>query len=319
MARIAFYAIIAAAISAGRTAGVRHESGEYNMDPWLGNAKATSEVLRRHDIRIKKKFGQNFLIDRNILEKIPKAAGITKDDLVLEIGPGIGTLTQYLSVSAREVISVEIDRTLLPVLEDTLDGFDNVTVINDDILKVDIAKLAEERNSGRSLKIAANLPYYITTPIIMGILESGAPADTMVFMVQKEVADRISAQPGGKEYGVLSLAVQYYCETYTAADVPPESFIPRPEVFSSVVVLKKREEKTAVRDEALMFRLIRTAFSQRRKTLMNCLRSSKELGLGKEEAEALIEKAGLEPNIRGEALPLETYAKMADIIASDFC
>ena len=289
------------------------------MEPWLGNAKATAEVLRRHDIRIKKKFGQNFLIDKNVLEKIPEAAGITKDDLVLEIGPGIGTLTQYLSANAREVISVEIDKSLLPVLEDTLQGFDNVTIINDDILKVDITKLAEERNGEKPIKIAANLPYYITTPIIMGILESGAPADTMVFMVQKEVADRISADPGGKEYGVLSLAVQYYCETYTAVDVPPESFIPRPEVYSSVVVLKKREKKIPVKDETLMFRLIRTAFSQRRKTLMNCLRSSKELGLGKEEAEALIEKTGLEPNIRGEALPLETYAKMADILSSEFC
>ena len=289
------------------------------MEPWLGNAKATAEVLRRHDIRIKKKFGQNFLIDKNVLEKIPEAAGITKDDLVLEIGPGIGTLTQYLSVNAREVISVEIDKTLLPVLGDTLQGFDNVTIINDDILKVDITKLAEERNGEKPIKIAANLPYYITTPIIMGILESGAPADTMVFMVQKEVADRISADPGGKEYGVLSLAVQYYCETYTAVDVPPESFIPRPEVYSSVVVLKKREKKIPVKDETLMFRLIRTAFSQRRKTLMNCLRSSKELGLGKEEAEALIEKTGLEPNIRGEALQLETYAKMADILSSEFC
>jgi len=289
------------------------------MEPWLGNAKATAEVLRRHDIRIKKKFGQNFLIDKNVLEKIPEAAGITKDDLVLEIGPGIGTLTQYLSANATEVISVEIDKSLLPVLEDTLQGFDNVTIINDDILKVDITKLAEERNGEKPIKIAANLPYYITTPIIMGILESGAPADTMVFMVQKEVADRISADPGGKEYGVLSLAVQYYCETYTAVDVPPESFIPRPEVYSSVVVLKKREKKIPVKDETLMFRLIRTAFSQRRKTLMNCLRSSKELGLGKEEAEALIEKAGLEPNIRGEALPLETYAKMADILSSEFC
>ncbi len=290
-----------------------------NMEPWLGNAKATAEVLRRHDIRIKKKFGQNFLIDKSVLEKIPEAAGITKDDLVLEIGPGIGTLTQYLSANAREVISVEIDKSLLPVLEDTLQGFDNVTIINDDILKVDITKLVEERNGEKPIKIAANLPYYITTPIIMGILESGAPADTMVFMVQKEVADRISADPGGKEYGVLSLAVQYYCETYTAVDVPPESFIPRPEVYSSVVVLKKREKKIPVKDETLMFRLIRTAFSQRRKTLMNCLRSSKELGLGKEEAEALIEKTGLEPNIRGEALPLETYAKMADILSTEFC
>ncbi len=283
------------------------------MKPWLGNPAATTEILKKYNIRAQKRFGQNFLIDEHVLKKIPEAAKITKDDFVLEIGPGIGTLTQYLAECAREVMTVEIDKNLLPVLDETLRDFDNVTVVNEDILQLDLKAVAEEKNGGRPIKIAANLPYYITTPIIMGILESGAPVESQTFMVQKEVAERMAASHGGKDYGALTLAVQYYCEAVLNANVPPNCFIPRPDVYSAVITLKTREKKIDVADERVMFRLIKAAFSQRRKTLMNCLRNSQELSLTKEEAEALLTKAEIPLNIRGEALSLSDYARLTNI------
>lgn len=281
------------------------------IQPWLGNAKATSEVIRRFGIRTRKRFGQNFLIDSRVLDKIITAAEITEEDFVLEIGPGIGTLTQYLSCAAKEVLAVEIDRDLVRVLEETLAGFDNVTVLNEDILKTDLIKISEERNGGRPLKVVANLPYYITTPIIMGLLESGAPIDSMTFMVQKEVAQRMCASPGTKDYGALTLAVSYRCEAKSCADVPPNCFIPRPDVTSSVISLKKRTETIPVSDEARMFTLIKAAFSTRRKTLVNCIAQSPDLNMGKEEAKELLAAAGFNENIRGEQLSLEDFARLA--------
>ncbi|MBR3396397.1 MAG: 16S rRNA (adenine(1518)-N(6)/adenine(1519)-N(6))-dimethyltransferase RsmA [Lachnospiraceae bacterium] len=286
------------------------------IKPWLGNAKATAGILKKYGIHTKKKYGQNFLIDERVLEKIIEAAGITKDDFVLEIGPGIGTLTQYLGAAAGEVLAVEVDKSLLPVLEETLSGFDNVTVLYADILKTDLQKIAEEKNGGRPIRIVANLPYYITTPIIMGILESRAPVSSQTFMVQKEVAERMAAAPGGKEYGALSLAVQYYCTTELNANVPPNCFIPRPDVQSTVITLTTRREKTAVADEELLFRVIRAAFAMRRKTLVNCLKSSQDLNLSRAEAEKLLADTGLEQNIRGEALSLEDFVRLTDRLAA---
>ena len=237
--------------------------------PYLGNSKNTIEVLQKYDFVFQKKFGQNFLIDSHVLDKIVSAAGITKDDFVLEIGPGIGTMTQYLAASARKVFAVEIDKALIPILEDTLKEFDNVQVINQDILKVDIKKLAEEHNDGKPIKVVANLPYYIT-PIIMGLFESEVPIDSITVMVQKEVADRMKVGPGTKDYGALSLAVQYYAEPYIVANVPPNCFMPRPKVGSAVIRLTRHEKPPVeVADEKLMFRLIRASFNQRRKTLAN--------------------------------------------------
>ena len=285
------------------------------MRPWLGDAKATAGVLKKFGIHTKKKYGQNFLIDERVLKRITEAACITKEDLVLEIGPGIGTLTQYLSEAAGEVIAVEVDKSLIPVLEETLAGFENVTVLNEDILKTDLKRIADEKNGGRPFKIVANLPYYITTPIIMGILESSAPVSSQTFMVQKEVAGRMAAAPGSKEYGALSLAVQYYCTAELNANVPPNCFIPRPDVHSTVITLKTREEKPAVSDEALLFKVIKAAFAMRRKTLVNCLKSSQDLGLNKEEAENLLKDAGLEPLIRGEELSLDDFIRLTDLLA----
>ncbi len=283
-------------------------------EPWLGKPSATLEILKRYDIRIKKKFGQNFLIDSRVLDKIIEAAEISPEDVVLEIGPGIGTLTQYLAAAAKEVIAVEIDRTLEPVLKETLSGFPNVTVLFEDILKVDLCELANERNGGKPFKIVANLPYYITTPIVMGILESRVPVRSMTFMVQKEVAERMAAKPGGKDYGALTLAVQYYCTAELNANVPQNCFIPRPDVTSAVITLKAREEKIDVSDEPLLFTLIRAAFAMRRKTLVNCLAASKELGISKEQAARLLGELGLDPNIRGEALTLEQFCALTDKI-----
>ena len=282
--------------------------------PYLGNSKNTIEVLQKYDFVFQKKFGQNFLIDSHVLDKIVSAAGITKDDFVLEIGPGIGTMTQYLAASARKVFAVEIDKALIPILEDTLKEFDNVQVINQDILKVDIKKLAEEHNDGKPIKVVANLPYYITTPIIMGLFESQVPIDSITVMVQKEVADRMKVGPGTKDYGALSLAVQYYAEPYIVANVPPNCFMPRPKVGSAVIRLT-RHEKPPVEgaDEKLMFRLIRASFNQRRKTLANGLKNSQELNYTKEQVESAITECGLPLNIRGEALTLEQFAKLSDI------
>ena len=282
----------------------------------LGIPQNTIEVLQKYNFNFQKKFGQNFLIDTHVLEKIIEESGITKDDFVLEIGPGIGTMTQYLCENAREVAAVEIDKNLIPILADTLSAYDNVEVINDDILKVDINKLAEEKNGGKPIKVVANLPYYITTPIIMGLFESHVPIDSITIMVQKEVADRMQVGPGTKDYGALSLAVQYYAKPYIVANVPPNCFMPRPKVGSAVIRLERYENPpVTVKDEKLMFRLIRASFNQRRKTLANGLKNSPELDYTKEEIEAAIEALGRGASIRGEALTLEEFAKLADLLS----
>jgi 16S rRNA (adenine1518-N6/adenine1519-N6)-dimethyltransferase len=281
----------------------------------LSNPQKTIEVIQKYGFDFQKKFGQNFLIDSHVLDKIIAAAQITKDDFVLEIGPGIGTMTQYLAEAAREVMAVEIDRNLIPILEETLAPYDNITILNQDILKTDIAAIANERNGGRPIKVVANLPYYITTPIIMGLFESGVPLDNITVMVQKEVALRMQAGPGTKDYGALSLAVQYYAEPYIAANVPPNCFIPRPNVGSAVIRLTRHQEKPVqVQDEKLMFALIRASFNQRRKTLVNGLKNSPELSFSKEEIQAALERTGLKENVRGEALTLEQFAALADAL-----
>ena len=282
-------------------------------EPTLGNPQNTIAVLQKYNFVFQKKFGQNFLIDTHVLDKIIRAAEITKDDFVLEIGPGIGTMTQYLACAAGKVAAVEIDRALIPILEDTLDGYDNVTIINNDILKVDIAKLAEEENGGRPIKVVANLPYYITTPIIMGLFEKHVPLKSITVMVQKEVADRMQTGPGSKDYGALSLAVQYYAEPYIVANVPPNCFMPRRKVGSAVIRLERYEEPPVkVRDEKMMFRIIRASFNQRRKTLANGLKNSAELDFTKEEIESAIGALGKGASVRGEALTLEEFAKLSD-------
>ena len=283
--------------------------------PYLGNPQKTIEVIQKYEFAFQKKFGQNFLIDTHVLDKIISAAEITKDDLVVEIGPGIGTMTQYLACAAREVVAIEIDKMLIPILQDTLSEYDNVTVINEDVLKVDLNKLAEEKNGGRPVKVVANLPYYITTPIIMGLFENHVPLHSITIMVQKEVADRMRMGPGTKDYGALSLAVQYYAEPYLVANVPPNCFMPRPNVGSAVIRLTVHENPpVTVRDENLMFRLIRASFNQRRKTLANGLKNSPELHYSKEQIEEAIEKLGTSPSVRGEALTLEQFALLADIL-----
>ena len=284
-------------------------------EPTLGSPQNTIAVLQKYNFVFQKKFGQNFLIDTRVLDKIIRSAEITKDDFVLEIGPGIGTMTQYLACAAGKVVAVEIDRALIPILADTLDGYDNVTVINEDVLKVDIAKLAEEQNGGRPIKIVANLPYYITTPIIMGLFEKNVPIKSITVMVQKEVADRMQVGPGTKDYGALSLAVQYYAKPYIVANVPPNCFMPRPKVGSAVIRLERYEEPPVqVKDERLMFRIIRASFNQRRKTLANGLKNSPELDFTKEEIEAAIETLGKGASVRGEALTLEEFARLSDVL-----
>ena len=286
--------------------------------PTLGNPQNTIEILQKYNFNFQKKFGQNFLIDEHVLDKIIRAAEITKDDYVLEIGPGIGTMTQYLACAAREVTAVEIDRALIPILEDTLKEYDNVSIINEDILKVDIAALAKEKNGGRPIKVVANLPYYITTPIIMGLFESHVPLESITVMVQKEVADRMQVGPGTKDYGALSLAVQYYAEPYIVANVPPNCFMPRPAVGSAVIRLTRHQKPPVeVMDEKLMFRLIRASFNQRRKTLANGLKNSRELNLSKEVITAAIEKLGKGSSVRGEALDLEEFARLTNIIKEE--
>lgn len=281
----------------------------------LGNPQNTIEILKKYNFRFQKKFGQNFLIDTHVLEKIIASAGITREDFVLEIGPGIGTMTQYLCENARHVMAVEIDQNLIPILKDTLSSYDNVTVVNEDILKLDIARVAEEYNQGKSVKVVANLPYYITTPIIMGLFESHVPLESITVMVQKEVAERMQSGPGTKDYGALSLAVQYYSEAEIVANVPPNCFMPRPNVDSSVIRLTcHRKPPVRVKDEKLMFRLIRASFNQRRKTLQNGLSNDGGLHISKEQAAQAIEKLGVSPTIRGEALTLEQFAALSNII-----
>ena len=280
--------------------------------PWLCSGAATADVLRTNAIRFKKRYGQNFLTDERVIGKILAAAEVGPRDFILEIGPGIGTLTQYLADNAGKVAAVEIDSSLIPVLEKNLFCWDNVVLINDDFLNIGAKKLAEEYNEGRPIKVVANLPYYITTPIIMNILESRAPVESVTILIQKEVAERMCASPGTKEYGALTLAVQYYSEVEIKALVPPNCFIPRPEVTSAVVNLRMKEKTPAVKDEALLFKLIRAAFSQRRKTLVNCLRNSDELGLSRESATELVISCGFDENIRGEALSLEEFIRLSD-------
>ena len=287
---------------------------ENRPKPYLGNPQETIAVLNRYKFAFQKKFGQNFLIDIHVLERIIDEAGITPDDFVLEIGPGIGTMTQYLACAAREVVAVEIDKVLIPILEgDTLKVFDNVTVINEDILKVDINKLVEEKNGGRPIKVVANLPYYITTPIIMGLFESHVPIESITIMVQKEVADRMKTGPGSKEYGALSLAVQYYANPEIVANVPPNCFMPRPNVGSAVIRLTRHETPVVdVKDEKLMFRIIRASFNQRRKTLVNGLKNSGEINFTKEQIEAAITAIDKPLTIRGEALTLAEFAALSN-------
>lgn len=281
----------------------------------LGIPQNTIAVLQKYNFNFQKKFGQNFLIDTTVLDRIISSAEITKEDCVLEIGPGIGTMTQYLAENAREVVAVEIDKALIPILEDTLSAYDNVTVINDDILKVDINKIVQERNGGRPIKVVANLPYYITTPIIMGLFESHVPIDSITIMVQKEVADRMQEGPGSKEYGALSLAVQYYANPKIVVNVPPSCFMPQPKVGSAVIRLTRHEQPPVdVENEKLMFQIIRASFNQRRKTLANGLNNFPGLNLSKEVIQQCIEELGVPVTIRGEALSLEQFAKLSNII-----
>lgn len=281
----------------------------------LGNPKSTIEVIQKYNFDFQKKFGQNFLIDEHVLDKIIRAAEVTEDDFVLEIGPGIGTMTQYLAENAREVMAVEIDQNLIPILSETLSEYKNVTILNADILKVDIGKIVEERNAGKAIKIVANLPYYITTPIIMGLFESHVPIDSITVMVQKEVADRMQAGPGTKDYGALSLAVQYYASPYIAANVPPNCFMPRPKVGSSVIKLTKyKEPPIKVSNEKLLFQLIRASFNQRRKTLQNGIKNFSELNFSKEQVAGALEEMGLPAAVRGEALTLEQFAQLCNLL-----
>lgn len=281
----------------------------------LGIPQNTIDILQKYDFHFQKKFGQNFLIDTHVLEKIIDSAGVTQDDFVLEIGPGIGTMTQYLCERARQVMAVEIDQNLIPILKETLSAYDNVTVVNEDVLKLDIAKVAEEYNGGRPIKVVANLPYYITTPIIMGLFESHVPLESVTVMVQKEVADRMQSGPGTKEYGALSLAVQYYAEAEIVANVPPNCFMPRPKVGSAVIRLTcHKENPVKVQDEKFMFRVIRASFNQRRKTLQNGLGNDAGLPVTKEMTAKALEQMELSPTIRGERLSLQEFATLSDLL-----
>lgn len=280
---------------------------------YLGSPTATREIINKYSFAFQKKFGQNFLIDSNVLENIVSAAEITKDDFVLEIGPGIGTMTQYLCEAAGQVVAVEIDKMLIPILQDTLSEYDNVEVINQDVLKVDIKSLAEEKNDGKPIKVVANLPYYITTPIIMGLFESGVPIESITIMVQKEVADRMQTGLGSKDYGALSLAVQYYAQAKVMLTVSAQCFMPRPNVDSAVIKLTRHKEPTVeVKDEKMMFKIIRASFNQRRKTLMNGLKNSSELSFSKEEILEAIAAIGKPETIRGEALTLAEFAELSN-------
>ena len=287
--------------------------GSY-MEYRLGNPQNTIDIIKKHQFVFQKKFGQNFLIDTRVLDKIISAAQITGEDMVLEIGPGIGTMTQYLAESARCVAAVEIDENLIPILEETLRGYENIHIINGDILKIDMNQLVGRYNGGRPVKVVANLPYYITTPIIMGLLESGIPVDNITVMVQKEVASRMQAGPGSKDYGALSLAVQYYAKPYLVANVPPNCFLPRPKVGSAVIRLTRYSQPPVkVQDPKLMFQIIRASFNQRRKTLQNGLNNSPELSFSKGQNAGAIERLGLPAAVRGEALDLGQFARLADI------
>lgn len=282
----------------------------------LSNPQKTIEIIQKYRFAFQKKFGQNFLIDGHVLDKIIASAAIGRDDFVLEIGPGIGTMTQYLAEAAGTVTAVEIDKALIPILEETLSPYDNVKVIHGDILKIDIRKLAQEENGGKPIKVVANLPYYITTPIIMGLFESGVPLESITVMVQKEVAQRMQAKPGSKDYGALSLAVQYYASPYIVANVPPNCFMPRPSVGSAVIRLTRHgKPPVEVRDEKLLFRIIRASFNQRRKTLVNGLNNAPDISVPKEKLIQALESLKVPVNVRGEALTLEQFAELSDRIS----
>lgn len=281
----------------------------------LGIPRNTIEIIKKYNIKFQKRFGQNFLIDTHVLEKIISASGVTKNDFVLEIGPGIGTMTQYLCESAREVLAVEIDSSLIPVLSDTLSAYDNVTIVNKDILKLDINRIVKEYNQNTPITVVANLPYYITTPIIMGLFESHVPLESVTVMVQKEVAQRMQAIPGTKDYGALSLAIQYYANAVIAANVPANCFIPRPNVGSAVIKLTCHSTPPVkVDDEKFMFSVIHASFNQRRKTLQNALSNDDRLGISKKEAADAIKQMGLAENTRGEVLYLKDFAKLSNIL-----
>ncbi len=281
----------------------------------LSNPKKTIEVIQKYQFDFQKKFGQNFLIDGRVLEKIMDAADIGAEDFVLEIGPGIGTMTQYLAERARQVMAVEIDRNLIPILSETLSDYDNVEILNADILKIDLRKTVEEKNQGKPIKVVANLPYYITTSIIMELFESEIPVDNITVMVQKEVADRMQAQPGTKDYGALSLAVQFYAEPYIVANVPPNCFMPRPKVGSAVIRLTRHQNPPVeVKNKKLLFQLIRASFNQRRKTLQNGIKNFSGLSFSKEEVADALEQIGVSPTIRGEALSLEQFAELCSLL-----
>ena len=287
-------------------------------EPTLGNPQNTIEVLQKYNFSFQKKFGQNFLIDTHVLDKIIQSANITEDDMVLEIGPGIGTMTQYLAQAAGKVIAVEIDKNLIPILEDTLSGYDNVRVINEDVLKLDLKKLADEENNGKPVKVVANLPYYITTPIIMGLFENEVPVESITVMVQKEVADRMQTGPGNKDYGALSLAVQYYADPYIVANVPPNCFMPRPKVGSAVIRLTRHQNPpVTAKDEKLMFRIIRASFNQRRKTLQNSIHNAADLNFSKEQVVAALEEMQLSQTVRGEVLSLKQFAELTNLLVKN--
>ena len=282
----------------------------------LVNPQNTIEVIKGHDFNFQKRFGQNFLIDERVLEKIISAAEINEDDFAIEIGPGIGTLTQALAEKAGRVVAVEIDDKLIPILNENLKEYDNVDIIHDDIMKVDIAGLVKEKNDGKPAKIVANLPYYITTPIIMGLFEKHVPMISATVMVQKEVADRMAAGPGTKDYGALSLAVQYYSKPVFAANVPPNCFMPRPKVGSAVVSLICYDKPPVdVKNEALLFDIIHASFQQRRKTLVNSLSNNAKITSSKETIAKAIADAGFDEKIRGEALTLSEFARLADLLS----
>jgi 16S rRNA (adenine1518-N6/adenine1519-N6)-dimethyltransferase len=279
----------------------------------LGNTSKTAEIIQKYQFHFQKKYGQNFLIDGNILDKIIESAQVCKDDCVLEIGPGIGTMTQYLAEQAREVVAVEIDKNLIPILQDTLSDYDNVTIVNEDILKVDIHQIVQEKNGGRPIKVVANLPYYITTPIIMALFESHVPLKSVTIMVQKEVADRMQVGPGTKDYGALSLAVQYYAKPEIVAKVPASCFMPRPNVYSTVIRLTRYEvPPVQTTDEEYLFAVIRASFNQRRKTLANGLTNAGNLGVDRQIVEAVLEEMGLPKTVRGETLTLEQFAELSN-------
>ena len=284
----------------------------------LGNPKNTIQVIQKYNFDFQKRFGQNFLIDEHVIEKIMKAADLTEEDCILEIGPGLGTMTQYLAEVVREVIAVEIDKNLIPILKDTLSGYSNIIIRNEDILKVDINTLVNEHNQGKPIKVVANLPYYITTPIIMGLFEKHVPLESMIVMVQKEVAERMQVGPGTKDYGALSLAVQYYAEPEIVANVPQNCFIPRPNVGSAVIKLTRHKQPPVkTKDEAALFQIIRASFNQRRKTLINSLRNASDLSYEKEEIEMALKQMELPLTIRGEALNLEQFARLTDILVKE--